>query len=211
MNEKIIFLIIILPLAIFACSSQTVIDLRENKQKNSPDAAILAAPIELDIIHVNRRKHDIITHYAETIRYSIAPGNHVIGLQYNDMVANEDDIKETIKSNIVELSFNAEKGQIYELRFDKPNSFTEAVALSSSLEVSLYSNEKLLTTSSNNDLWQLSSAVSAHQASSLDFDEQNTDDIPQPKASDRPSKHLIFWWKKANESEKQDFLQAIQE
>lgn len=208
--RKIFLLIIILVTMTTGCTGHKIIDLRANPEQQ-PDSAFLSIPIELDIVHLDKRKINIITLYEEYVTYKVTPGTHLIGLQYNNLVENNDGDKETIKSAIVQLKFNAEKNKTYTVRYKKPNTFTEAVALSKSLKLSLYSDAKLVATSEANDLWQISDAIEKSMDSNTTFDSSTDKTQKMPAANDTPDKQLIYWWNQANNSQKQRFLQMIQE
>lgn len=200
--------IVVFIATITGCANHKPIDLRNPEQQQQPETALISIPIEFDIVHINRRKIDLLPLYQKIITYKIAAGNQLIGLQYNNLVANQDGVEETIKSNVVHLKFIAKSGSNYQVRYDKPKNFEEARALSKSLTLSLYSDDQLIAQSEVNDLWQLSSLIDKAQ----NQDEQiSNKSLEAPALDAAPSEHLKYWWLRADQQEKHRFLQAIQE
>ncbi|MDX1810953.1 MAG: DUF2057 family protein, partial [Gammaproteobacteria bacterium] len=148
--------------------------------------------------------------YRKVVSYYIPAGKQHLGLKYNAMHTNEDDgNEEVIKSGVVQLSFEARPGAIYEVRYPKPDSFRAAKELAAALKVDLYTNNQLIAQSVVNDMWEVAGAINQLEENAGG---ETTDAMltpPTPEAA--PSEHLNYWWNKASAAEKKKFLQLIKE
>ena len=209
MNFRIVFLLLLV-YCLISCVGPKIFDLRPEKQKTQGNFALLKVPMELDIVYLNKQKIDIMTPYRKIITYKVPTGNLVVGLQYNDLLYNEDNNQEVVKSKVVQLEFPAKAGETYTIRFKKPRNTAEAAQMLKNLTLSLYHGKTSIAKSTKNDLWQISAAINK-ASDHLPF--ESAPDHPQkpPGKSESADKHLLYWWTKASQTERQRFLQELQQ
>ncbi len=198
MNNKILSLAFLVTLLSLSCASNKPINLGTNN--SLADFAILQVPIEIDIVHLNQKAINIIPAYQKIITYRLPVGKQVLGLRYNNLLTNDDGEQETIKSHTVELLFNAEKDQTYQVKFIAPASFIAAKDLANSLELTLYSQDIVIAQSSSNNLWNVANI-------STDIDK--IDDLKKPTDNAPAGEQLHYWWQIASESERRKFITQI--
>ena len=194
------FLLLACFILLAGCATQKALDLREDQSR--PDFALLEVPIEIDLIHVNQRKIKVKALYRAMVTYKLSPGVSIIGFQYNNLHTNPDGEKETIKSHVVQIRFTAEAGKTYQVKYQAPRTFDDAVALEDKFQLSLYQDQQAIAQSSVNDLW--------NTAQPAPVSAKPTTQTKKPADDAKPLEHLYYWWQTATGPEKQQFLQFIE-
>jgi len=190
-----------------ACTAIKPIELFDKRANKSQGIAHLLVPVALDVTYFDGSKHSFIPAYQEIIPYSILPGDHIVGLMYQNMVENEDGDLEAIKSKTVVIRFTAKAGESYRVNFDNPATFAEAEELEIEFSATMSNQNQIIATS-----------VSAIESPINDWVNGNSERKSAKIFNDvafQPSRgldnnasvndHLIFWWKKASNAEKDQF------
>jgi len=190
-----------------ACATKGPIPLYDTKPDSVDDVAILTMPVEIDVIYLDGVNLSLITSYKAFIDYALLPGNHVLGLQYEDILTNSDESQEVIKSPMVALKFYAKPGERYKINFNKPATFSEAVKLEKKLELSLSDQNGIIARSFPAAQIAKSSLLldDSSNTSPIDDLSSNMRSDPAPSKTQPPTVHLKYWWKQASEQEKNNF------
>jgi len=177
----------------------------ENTDKAT--ALSLQIPVELDVVYHNGSRKSVLTPYQPMIEYQILPGNHLLGLQYQDIKNDEEGNHESIKSKIVLFKFTAKTGEKYSVDFQPPESLKQARTIAKNLKLTLLENTNVIATSfvavenvHQSDFF--TQGFDADTASLFD-DEQSEALAPAPHAA--AIEHLKYWWKNSSEQEKSAF------
>lgn len=190
-----------------ACATIKPIALFNEAPEDRSHIAYLTMPIEIDVIFFDGVKHTYLPTYQEIVTYALLPGDHIIGLRYQDMVENEDGDNELIKSKPVVIRFNAESNKTYKINFDKPTTFFAAIELEKHLEISLSNESQVIAKSVSAIESPMSDWINnkKERSEAVIFSDNIDINLNMPKGGATVNEHLMFWWKKASSDERDQF------
>jgi len=210
-KHYLLLIVIVVATVISACTSFNAIKLYNDTNITEERIVKLILPVEIDVVYYNGQKHSFLPAYQQYVTYHLLEGNHLLGLQFQDIIKNEDGNEENIKSRVVMLRFNATSGETYTVNFEKPTTFAEFEQLENNLELSLSHNDQIIAHSSPEvetiiSGWA-SNKMNRDTARIFNDDEYAKHNIPD---DDAPAiEHLNYWWKIASKTEKHEFKQGI--
>lgn len=187
-------LLVIFVSLLMGCAHNTVIPLHD---KSVPDDQLvrLVLPEEVDLVMLDGKKLTGFSRPPLEVSYMILPGEHELVLRYEHMWPNDEYTKEVVTSPFLSVSVNMTAGTEYRLSNALPQDYRQARVFIKNPEFEISSASGKVSAAS-----KLPPSQQSLGMSDLLSGRNNT-----------PLNNLTFWWEKASEAEKVEFLQRIQE
>ncbi len=215
MNWRTLLSLGLASLLLTACAPTGPVKFYNGPEKPMSEIALVRVPGPITTLAIDGR--DIRAPSKEEGFYELhlSPGRHTLSFKY-ELYWGSSDSGMMIKSSPTEVQANFRAGQVYELRYDKPESEDEAFTMASDFQATLVergSGQRIAATPSDEYPSGITNAEPVVPETPAPAQTQASGALPDADQAVKENavKRLKFWWLMADEAEREAFRKWMQQ
>lgn len=215
MNWRTLTSLLLTTVLLAACAPTGPVKFYNGPEKPLSEIARVRVPGPITTLAIDGR--DIRAPSKESGFYELhlSPGRHTLTFKY-ELYWGAADAGMLIKSSPTELQAHFKAGQVYELRYDKPESEDEAFTMASDFQATLVerdSGRRIAATPSDEYPSGITNAEAVVPNTPATTPAQTSSSLPSADQATNEDavKRLKFWWLMADEKEREEFRKWMQQ
>lgn len=215
MNWRTLTSLLLTTVLLAACAPTGPVKFYNGPEKPLSEIARVRVPGPITTLAIDGR--DIRAPSKESGFYELhlSPGRHTLSFKY-ELYWGPADAGMLIKSSPTEVQAHFKAGQVYELRYDKPESEDEAFTMASDFQATLVergSGRRIAATPSDEYPSGITNAEAVVPNTPATTPAQTSGSLPSADQATNEDavKRLKFWWLMADEKEREEFRKWMQQ